>query len=109
MPANPSIPGIQSVTAYALLQSFEDEKSVEVTEPLLDYSGGFVSVRAHSPTRKFSLRGAGDLPVALALGVDASGNMYSSGKTIVERVRRSQGNTRWPDWEASGTNYPNAA
>jgi hypothetical protein len=109
MPANASIPGIQSVTAYALLQSFSDKAEIEVTEPLLDYAGEYVTARGHSKVRKFSLQGAGDLPVQLALGVDTSGNVYSSGKTIVERVRRSQGNTRWPNWEASGTNYPNAS
>lgn len=107
MPANASIPGIQSVTAFALLQSWEDEAAVEITDPLLDYQGKFVTARAHSRVRKFSMRGAGDLPVQLALGVQTGGDVYDSGKTIVERCRRSQGNTRWPEWDCSGTNYPN--
>jgi hypothetical protein len=109
MPAAANIPKIQSVTAYALLQSYECEAALEITDPVRDYEGKYVTAKAYKLRKKFSLKGIGDLPEALVLGVDTSGDIFETGKTIIDRSRKSRRNDGWPDWEVSGVNFPHVA
>jgi hypothetical protein len=106
MPAVANIPQIQSVTAYALLQSYKVTAGVEITPPALDYQGKYVTARARKLTKTFAMKGLGDLPAALVVGVDASGDVFEDGKTIIDRTRKSRRKDGWNEWEASGTNYP---
>ncbi|NDD55756.1 hypothetical protein EBZ39_18140, partial [bacterium] len=69
MPVTLTAIGIQSID-LTLAESLERTRKVE-TKVIRDKDGAFADGEAYDPTEDFSIKGRGDLPEAIALGVDA--------------------------------------
>ncbi len=107
MPVNLDNIGIQSVD-LTLAESVEVTRKVD-TKPLLDKQGRFADGKAFDPTMEFSMKGRGDLPAGIAVGInDVEIASISGGVTIVTSVKEGQKNDDWNTWECSGQNFPNA-
>jgi hypothetical protein len=107
MPVNLDNIGIQSVD-LTLAESVEVTRKVD-TKPLVDKQGRFADGKAFDPTVEFSLKGRGDLPAGIAVGInDVEIASISGGVTIVTSVKEGQKNDDWNTWECSGQNFPNA-
>lgn len=105
--------GIQSVSGITLLQSVDYEKKVDVAT-VVDCTSAFGAAEAFNPIIEFSMKGAGDLPVALVIGGDGStsGDITDvndgSGTRIITNVKEMEKNDDFNGWECSGTYFPNA-
>lgn len=105
--------GIQSVTGVTLLQSVEYEKKVDEAM-VTNCTSGFGAAETFNPTFEFSMKGSGDLPVALAIGSDggSSGDIAGvndgAGTRIITNVKEMEKNEDFNSWEISGTYWPSA-
>lgn len=108
MPVTLTAIGIQSID-LTLAESLERTRKVE-TKVIRDKDGAFADGEAYDPTEDFSIKGRGDLPEAIALGVDAEGvGLYESGVTIVTSVTETETNEDFNSWECSGQHFPGAS
>lgn len=112
MPADLSDVGIQS-SALTLLESIDYSKKVEEAV-ISDSDSSFGAAEAYNPIIEFSLKGKGDIPVALVLGSDGGASSVLTGVndgvgvSILTSVKIAETNTDFNSWEVSGTYYPNA-
>jgi len=111
MAVNFDAPGIQSHSA-TLCESLNYEKKVEEAV-IMAKDSGFGDAEAYNPTIDWQIQGFGDVPEGAAVGVAASalnliGITDGSGTNICKNLKRSESNTNFNKWSASGTYYPNA-
>lgn len=105
--------GIQSVAGITLLQSVEYEKKLDEAV-VSSCTSAFGAAEAFNPTFEFSMKGAGDIPVALAIGTDGSTSADiadvndGTGTRIITNVKEMEKNEDFNGWEISGTYWPNA-
>jgi len=100
--------GISSVTNFDL-----EEKYRGSNDPLLTTAGTFLKKDFYDPYFEFSIKGRGDLPVALVLGSDAglpdTVAQFGTGVTVLLTTTESQKNEDYPSFDGSGQHWPNAA
>ncbi|MFK5923272.1 MAG: hypothetical protein QM496_13930 [Verrucomicrobiota bacterium] len=104
--------GIKQITNIALLVQSEIERSVEETEPVLNYDGTLNAEAAElfNPAIDFTFQGKGDLPAGLALATDAGFTHadLAGGVTLLLRVKDAEQAGITNNWEVSGKNRPTA-
>ena len=108
MPVTLTAIGIQTIE-LTLAESLDRTKKME-TKVLKDYTGAFADAEAYDPTEDFSIKGRGDLPEAIALGLDGDGvGIYgATGATIVTNISLTENNEDFNSWECSGQHFPAA-
>ena len=108
MPVTLTAIGIQTIE-LTLAESLDRTKKME-TKVIKDYTGAFADAEAYDPTEDFSIKGRGDLPESIALGVDAAGaGIYEGGVTIVTNITVTESNEDFNSWECSGQHFPGAS
>jgi len=108
--ANLDDTGIQSINT-ALVETFEIERQLKVSDPVTDSDGSFVKAEAYDPTNSFSAKGAGDVPAAFALGSDGGPlaiDGVTGGVTILTGVDEGNKNDGHNSWGMEGQNWPGA-
>lgn len=112
MAANLDDVGIQS-SGLALLESIDYSKKLEEAV-IMASDSSFGDAEAFNPTIDWSLKGRGDIPVALVVGTDGglsaplTGITDGAGTLLVLSTKEDESNTDFNGWEASGKYFPNA-
>lgn len=112
MAANLTDVGIQA-SALTLVESISYSKKLSEAT-IMDSDSGFGAAQGFNPIITFTIKGRGDIPVALAIGTDGgassalTGINDGTGTIIITSVKRGELNTDFDSWEVAGTYYPNA-
>jgi hypothetical protein len=91
----------------------EYEKKVDEAL-VVDCTSGFGAAETFNPTFEFSMKGAGDIPVALVIGSDGGSGADiadvtdGTGTRIITNVKEMEKNEDFNGWEISGTYWPAA-
>jgi len=98
--------GISRVTG-ALIQSVETTDKIE-KKVLKGSNGNDALVKPYNPTTTGSVKGHGALTVVPGVGDSGVSGLGTGGVTIIDDVKKTEGNEEFAGWEYAFTYYPNA-
>jgi hypothetical protein len=107
--ANLDDTGIQSI-GTALVDTFEVERQIKVSDPVTDSDGSFYTAQGYDPTHTFSAKGMGDIPIAFALGGAGPAIAgITGGVSIITDLEEGNKNDGNNNWGMGGQHFPGAA
>jgi hypothetical protein len=113
MPLTLAEQGIALITDFTLLQECSVERSVEESEPLVEYDGQVASAGAielFDPKHRIDGSGIGDVPAGLAVATDGgfTHEEITAGVTIVTNVRSGETADQRNTFSFTAENRPSA-
>lgn len=113
MPITLDEQGIKLITDFTLLQESSVEKTVEESEPLVEYDGTVASedaIELWDPKFRVEGNGIGDVPAGLAVATDGgfTHEALSAGVTIVTNVRSGESADGRNNFSFTAENRPGA-